>query len=122
MGGWIHDDHVFVDRELMAVGFDLLGDVVALRCEGQWRERPTDGVDGREMVVVLEGRHHFLVARDGDDAEVWLPSHRALLPQVVPVFVGVLTHAFIGEEVHRREIGHCSLHEYDPQKLIDRSN
>ncbi len=68
----IHDHHVLEDGELVAVFFDEVADVVAVGCERQGREGPTDGVDGGERVDVLERRHHLCVTRDGDDSLVWL--------------------------------------------------
>ena len=46
----IHDHHVLEDRELVAMRFDLLADVVTVGFERQRRERAADRVDRRERV------------------------------------------------------------------------
>ena len=99
VGRGIHDDHVLEDRKQVPVRLDLVGDVVTLGFEGQRRERPTDRIDRREAVVVLERRHDLLVAGDRDDVVVRLPVDRPLLAEVVPVRVGILADSWIGEEV-----------------------
>jgi hypothetical protein len=90
---------VLEDRKQVPVRLDLLGDVVTLGFERQGREGPADRVHRREVVVILERRHHLVVAGDGDDAVVRLPEHRILRAQAVPVRVGALADLWIGEEV-----------------------
>ena len=90
MFGRVHDYHVLKDRELVAMCFDLVADVVAFRGERQRRERAADRVDRGERIDIFERGLDLLVAGHGHDAVMRLAKHWALAAQVIPVFVGVL--------------------------------
>jgi hypothetical protein len=86
----------------MPVRFDLSGDVVAFGFEGKGRKRTADRIDRRKGLGVLEGRHDFCVACDGDDAVVRLSEDRTVTPQIFVVVVRVLGDGFVGEVVDFR--------------------
>jgi hypothetical protein len=100
MGGRIHDNHVLVDREHVAMRLDLSGDVVALGLEWQRRERPTNRIARGEGVGVFEGRHDLGIARDGNHAVVRFPKDGPVAAQVFEVLVGILRDGLIGEIVN----------------------
>jgi hypothetical protein len=86
----------------MPVRFDLSGNVFAFGFEGQRGKRTAYRIDRRKGLGVLEGRHDFCVACDGDDVVVRLSEDRAVTPQILVVIVRVLGDGFVGEVVDFR--------------------
>ena len=102
--GRVERRELIAEGEVVAVGLDDLGDVVALERHGELGEGPDGRVAVRERGLVVVDLHGLVVAGHHVDVVVRLLDDRALAPQVLEVGVGVVDEVLGEEEVDGFEL------------------
>ncbi len=102
--GRIERRKLIAEGEVVAVGLDDLGDVVALEWDGELGEGPDGRIAVRERDLVVIDLHGLVVAGHHVDVVVRLLHDRALSAQVLEVGVGVVDEVPGKEEVDGLEL------------------
>ncbi len=102
--GGVEGGELVAEGEAVPVGLDDLGDVVALKRDGELGEGPDGRVAVREGGLVVVDLDRFVVARHHVDVVVWLLDDGALSTEVLEVGVRILDEVLGAEEVDGIEL------------------